>query len=114
MEGKFLSGRFAHAEDVAVLCRAIFHDRDQLHFSPHPRDTDDRELEDANTRGISICIKSAAKDHALVKAARLCRHIGIFLESRRRAWQATRSSLVSASADFQKRHRCLELISPRT
>ena len=37
VERKFLSGRFARREDVAVLCGTIFNHGDQLHISPHSR-----------------------------------------------------------------------------
>src|SRR5438552_5023008 len=35
VERKFLPGGFAHSQDAAVLRRAIFHYRDQLHLSSH-------------------------------------------------------------------------------
>ena len=37
VERKFLSRRFAHGEDAAVLCGTILDHRDQLHVSPHSR-----------------------------------------------------------------------------
>ena len=81
MERKFLSRRFAHGEDVAVLCGTIRHDRDQLHISPHSRAENDRKLESANAGEISFRFESAAENHALGEIARLRRHAGLFLQS---------------------------------
>src|SRR5437667_3741041 len=114
VEGEFLSGRFACSEDVAVLCRAIFDDRNQLHVPSHSRDENNRQLEGANTREIPVRAKSAAEDHALVKAPRLRRHAGVLLQSRWRARRTTWPRFVSASANIQERCRCAELISART
>ena len=81
MEGELLSRGFTNGEDAAVLRRAIFNHRNQLHVSPHPRPEDDRKLESANAGEISICPKSAAENHTLVKIARLREHTRIFLQS---------------------------------
>src|SRR5205814_8625874 len=79
MERKFLSGRSADGEDVAVLRRAVFDHRDQLHFPPHSGAKDNRELESANAGQISVRAQSAAKDHPLVEAEGLRGHPRIFL-----------------------------------
>src|SRR5262249_17312323 len=81
VEGQFLSGRSAHREDAFVLRRAICNDRDQLHVSQDSRGEDNRKLENANAGQISLCTKSAAKNHALGKIARLRKHRRVFLQS---------------------------------
>src|ERR1700693_5305034 len=111
MEGELLSRRFIDGEDAAVLRRAILHDRNQLHISPHSRAEDDRQLESADTREIPVCAQSAAKNHPLVDAEGLRRHIGIFLQSRDRVGGATWAGAVSTSANVQKRRRRAQFIS---
>src|SRR5206468_7337416 len=85
VEGELLSRRFAYGEDAAVLRRAIRHNRNQLHLSPHSRAEDDRKLESANAGEISVCTEGAAENHPLVEAARLLRHTGVFFENRGRS-----------------------------
>src|SRR5207245_11514668 len=100
VEGKFLSRRFAHGKDAAVLRGTIFNNGDQLHLLPDPRAEDDRELDNAYAGEISVRAKSATKDHTLVEASRLRRHARIFFESRSRPRRTAGANLVSASADF--------------
>src|SRR5437899_2974445 len=114
MEGKFLSGRFAHEQNATVLRGAILDHRDQLHVSPNPKREDDRQLEATDAGEISVCAQSAAKDHAFCEAARLRRLARILLQSYLGARRKTRAGFVSASAQFQKRRRRVELISART
>src|SRR5437016_13186705 len=82
VEGEFLSGRFACSEDVAVLCRAIFDDRNQLHVPSHSRDENNRQLQRPNSREIPIRAKTAAEDHAQRNAPRLHRPAGVLLLGR--------------------------------
>jgi len=65
MERKFLSGRSANGEDVAVLRRTLFDYRDQLHFPPDPGAEDNRELENADIGQIPVRAQSAPVRFAL-------------------------------------------------
>jgi hypothetical protein len=100
VERELLSRRFADGEDALVLRRAIHYDRDQLYVSPHSCAEDDRKLESANAGEISLRFESAAENHALVEAARLRRHAGVFFEGRRRLGRTTRPSFISIAAKF--------------
>lgn len=111
MEGKLLPGRSARGEDAAVLRGTIFNDGDQLHVSPDSGAQNNRQLESANAGEIPVCAESSTENHALVEAARLRRHTGIFLQSHNRSGRTTWPSAVSIAADVQERCRRVELIS---
>src|SRR5947207_14442541 len=112
MEGKFLPGGFAGGKDAAVLCGAFFDDRNQLHVSPHSIAENDRQLETTDAGEFSVRAEGAAKDHALVEAARLRRHARLFLQSHLRTWRKAGTRSVSASAQFQKGRRRVNFVPP--
>src|SRR5437588_13102375 len=113
VEGELLSRRFGDGEDVGVLRRAVRHDRDQLHVSPHSRREDNRKLENTNAAEISLFAEGSAENHPLVEAARLFRHARILLQNHHWSWRPTWSVALSASANLQKRCRRVEIIPPR-
>ena len=73
MEGEFLPRGSVDREDVAVLRRAIYDNRNQLHLPSNSRAENDRQLESANAGEIPFRAESAAKDHALVETEGLFR-----------------------------------------
>jgi hypothetical protein len=111
VEGKLLPGRSARGKDAVVLLGTVFNHRDKLYVSPDSGAENNRQLEGANAGAIPVCAESSTENHALVEAARLRRHAGIFLQSHNRSGRTTRPSAVSITADVQERCRRVELIS---
>ena len=92
-----------------------FATRTEINYTFHriPARENDRELENANARRISVRSEGSAENHSLVQAARLFRFTRILLQSHHRSWRPTRPGAVSASADLQKRCGRAEFIPAR-